>query len=151
LQGGPAQAPDYGLIYIQSASLIYGGSVGCFDGLRSGVYIEPNSTYWNWPVLPSFGEAKLWGDGNAEYGIDVRAAGTLAHDGTISNMTITGALGDTSIGGPSVRPFDNTAGAYLATKTTSWANLAAAQPGGFGGQVVNPVNGAAFVENDGSA
>jgi hypothetical protein len=64
---------------------------------------------------------------------------------------VTGALGDWILGNATVTPryFDATSGAYLpATAGTpnTWANLAAAQPGGFGNNAHNPDNNARILK-----
>ncbi len=96
----------------------------------------------------------LYGSGNATVGLEVDAGAASCHyTGTVAQLTITGAGGDLQVGGAvpatGVRTYDDATGAWSAVKVaTTWANVAAATPGGFGGHVVNPMNNAALVKEE---
>jgi hypothetical protein len=88
----------------------------------------------------------LWGDGNTRYGLYVHAGNTAAYT-ALTNVTLTGASRDFVVGGlTSAAPFDRSTNTFDATsRTTTWANLAAAIPGGFDGNCCDPFTGAKVV------
>jgi hypothetical protein len=80
---------------------------------------------------------RLWGSGNAGHGVTV-SAGCVFTCEVIP--TITGVLGDFSVGGGSLaRGWDETKGTHASQRTTTWANLVAPiGSGGLGGSAFNP-------------
>lgn len=98
----------------------------------------------------------IWGTGNVGYGISV-LTGTLIVP-SIPVPTVTGLLGDFAFHAPNggtpvtvARFFDDTTGAYseaggVATRTTTWAHLAAATgAGGFNFQAHSPAAQASVI------
>lgn len=120
--------------------------IGVFDSPGDAFVIEPSGVLSGTEIAAT--PARLWGAGNVGFGMRVQSRGIVNYDAS-RVPTVTGTLGDFALAtDTSTRPFDNTAGVYaapVATDTGGWANLVAATPGGFGGSVVSPVNGAAII------
>jgi hypothetical protein len=95
------------------------------------------------------GGVSFWGSGNALYSIDIPSATTVLRFTAASTLfPITSVTGDIRVCSvTTVRPFDNTAGAYAAAVATTFANLVAATPGGFGNHLLSPVFGSGVVAN----
>lgn len=121
------------------------GLLGVFDSPGDGVYVGTGG------VLARLdpGDQKLYGDGNAGFGVEVAGKATLAIDPTNASTlpSITGTSGDLSMGGKtSIRPFDDVAGSYAAAVACAWTNFTPAPgPGVFGPSVLDPNSGAAVV------
>jgi hypothetical protein len=88
-------------------------------------------------------EVLLWGNGNAGFGVSVRAGTSAAISESTTVPSVTGTLGDFAFATPGTgtaitvaRAFDPATGAYteaggVATRTTTWAHFAASiTPGG---------------------
>jgi hypothetical protein len=136
LQGGRLRVRRYSLVATSTNGLCV------MDSASHGVTVE------------QCGQLRLggplYGSNNALAGLQVNT-GALANyaSSTSFRPTITGTSGDLQLGSVApatgVRVFDDTTGAWGASKVaTSWANLAAARPGGFGDHVTDPVTGASF-------
>jgi len=94
------------------------------------------------------GGTSLWGSGNALYSIDITNPGTIIRFLASTLFPIVSATGDIRVCNvTTVRPFDDTAGAYAATVALSFANLAGATPGGFGNHLISPVFGSGMAAN----
>jgi hypothetical protein len=98
-------------------------------------------------LMKNFGHAahRLWGSGNAAYGLKVGAGSKFVYTSTVP--TVTGTSGDFILAAATtVIPQDPADGTYKTTQTTTWANLALGTgSAGFGGNCVNPRNGAGVV------
>lgn len=146
LQGGFAD-PNTAPVYMQTGSYYYGGFVGIFEAPFSGVRVEAEAAYWCRTTPVGFGGQALYGKNQGGLGVEVRSRGTLTFENP-ADLTITGGGGDFALGGyTAVRPFNDATGTYAAAVATTWPNLAAVTPGGFGQNAINPVNGAAVVLN----
>lgn len=94
-------------------------------------------------------DTRLWGNGNAGVGVYIGAGCQFNYAaGTVAGITITGTGGDFKVNGNSTaNVWDQTAsagaGAWLAPRNCTWANLAAAVgAAGFGGNAVDITSGA---------
>jgi hypothetical protein len=113
------------------------GTLAVFSSPNQGVLLESDGQLRTGTLF--YGADLLWGTGNTTRGLTVQSGGRFFY---VTTPTITGG-GDFSLGGSaSVRPYDNTAGASAAAVATTWANLVAATPGGFGTHAIDPVTGA---------
>jgi hypothetical protein len=136
---------------VQGARFLVNGPVGW---LRGAVFDAPGPgavqmiTNGRFDGSTQAGSFFCWGKGNAVVGLAV-GVGTVSYlAGQVAGFTITGTGGDFSVRAvTTIRPFDNTTGAYVATAATTWAILAAAVGGGtgFGGNVNDPVSGGRLV------
>jgi hypothetical protein len=115
-----------------------------FDSPSSGIGLFENGTFH---ASTQSGTLACWGSGNAGVGLEIKANYANYVSGSLAGFTITGTGGDFSIGGlTSISAYDQAARVYTATRTTSWANMAATVAGGgFGGQVVDPISGGKLV------
>lgn len=120
------------------------GSMCAFDSTGDGCTVEMDGSIKNENI--NFGVHRLWGSGNTGPGLRVKSGAKFAYAATVP--TIAGAS-DFSLAGATVaRAWNNATGAFteaggVATRVTSWANqVAAIGGGGFGGQSIDPANGA---------
>jgi hypothetical protein len=133
---------------VQGARFVVSGHVdwargAVFDSPGAGISLQSSSTFHG---TTQGGVFTVWGSGNAGTAFEVRTNYVNYITGTVAGFTIAGA-NDFSIGGlTSISAYDQATRTYTATRTTSWANLAAAVgAGGFGGQVVDPISGGRIV------
>jgi hypothetical protein len=148
--GSPScQAIVFSNFMVQGAQFVVPAHVAwihgaVFDSPSSGIALVENGTFH---ASTQGGTLTCWGSGNAGVGLEIRANYANYVSGSLAGFTITGTGGDFSIGGlTSISAYDQAARTYTATRTTSWANMAATVAGGgFGGQVVDPISGGKLV------
>ncbi len=125
-----------GCVFDCPANTTNNGGCGVVIGkaITAGVQQPHNMTTW------CSIETRIWGSGNAGSGIFVGAGCQLNYAaGIVAAITITGTGGDFNLNGnTTASPWDQTAsagaGAYLARRNCTWANLAATvATTGFGG------------------
>lgn len=92
---------------------------------------------------------QLWGTGATGVGLNVQSGARFGLRNPFVQPVITGAGGDFKLGGlATARSWIEGTAAYTAAIATTWANLAAAQPGGLGQSAINLNNFASiFVTN----
>ncbi|HTQ46663.1 MAG TPA: hypothetical protein VMI75_28110 [Polyangiaceae bacterium] len=151
---------DY-YVHVQGASIYCTAhadlrSVAVFDAVTV-TSLNPNgdaivvgqSTHEGWfggLTISDRGGIPIFGNGNAGVGIALSTNAMVTYE-TLPNITGSGGdfrLGDTG----AARYFDETLGAYSAGKSTTWANLTASQPSGFGGHAHNPSENAHLIVID---
>jgi hypothetical protein len=107
-------------------SLIFGPTIGVY--VVTGTFVLENSLAFGNILVPSV----------------VGTGGFLpGSNGTDTDFSVGGLL--TGGGDPVARSWNESLGAYSAQIHCSWANLAAAQPGGFGGMATSVGNNAQIV------
>jgi hypothetical protein len=139
---------------------LFMGQVGVFDTPVTFIPDGDGLTVGSVPALPTglagatpavvqgflSGNPALYGAGNAGVGVRVASGNSLVYQGPSSGLTLTGVGGDFKLGGLlTAHPFDDPTSAYLASVATTWANLAAAHPGGFAGNAHDPQHNAHLV------
>jgi len=133
---------------VQGGAFLVNGNVSwahgaVFDSSREGINISAFGTFHGTTQAGTF---FCWGKGNTGVGLRVGERYADYISGQVAGFTITGTGGDFSVRNvTSIRPFDDATGAYAAAAATTWANLAAATPGGFGGNVNDPIGGGQLV------
>ena len=125
---------------IRRGGLVYSASNGfcIMDSTSQGMGVENGGIFR--------GSGPLYGSGQSAQGIYVASGGQACYTSG-SRPTVTGTGGDFELGpaapATGVRVFDDSTGAWSSTKVpTTYANLAAARPTGFGDYATNPVGGA---------
>jgi hypothetical protein len=136
---------------LQGTMVIGGAGIFCSSGANAtlaaclvyssgadGVTARNNGRF---TMSTNFGNG-LWGSGNVTHGIHVKSGSQFIRQ-TSNTIAITGTVGDIKIEtASSCRSTDTTTNAVTNLNVCSYANLAAATPGGFGGTIRDILSGA---------
>ena len=144
---------NYAFVFAEGATGI-GPSIGNFDAVGSSLnqagdamiigdgYGGGQGENGSFTLIPDVASSLLWGSGNAGVGLRLGTGGSFTYYNAALIPSATGTVGNFAMGYNS----DDLVGVYYDDTTRiqsqpiscTWANLAAAQPAGFGGTCHNP-------------
>jgi hypothetical protein len=115
----------------------------CFDSNMDGCDVHTGGFLYIHPFVDISVLGYLWGSGNTNYGVNFHQGSKCVYSAI---PTITGNQGNFMVSDrTTVRPFNDSTGAYASAVSCTWSNLAAATPGGFNNSLNDPISGVSVV------